>query len=80
MLCMKKWEYQLLIQFWDHAKGRLYWADHETDLRDSQERLEALAQEGWETLSAFPCGSRVRQHNYLLRRPLDESGPGASFR
>jgi hypothetical protein len=72
MLYMKKWEYQLLVEFWDHEKGRFYWADNETDPRDSQERLDALRQEGWETALAFPCGARVRQHNYLLKRPIDE--------
>ena len=76
---MKKWKYELLVQLWDHEKQQFYWADHETDPRDSQERLEALAQEGWVILSAFPCGGRVTQHNYLLRRPLDESVPSASF-
>jgi len=67
-LRMKKWEYTLLVQLWDPGLGRFYWADHETDPRNSQERLEALAQEGWEVVSAFPCGERVRQQNYLLRR------------
>jgi hypothetical protein len=70
---MKKWEYKLLVQLWDQQKGRFYWADHETDPRTSQERLDALAQEGWETVSAFPCGAHVTQHNYLLRRPVSES-------
>ena len=69
---MKKWEYLLLVQLWDHEKQRFYWADHETDSRDSQERLEALAQEGWETLSAFPCGARATQQNYLLKRSVGE--------
>lgn len=69
---MKKWEYQLLVQLWDHQRQQFYWADHETDPRDSQERVDALQQEGWETVSVFPCGERVRQHNYLLRRPADE--------
>jgi len=65
---MKKWEYTLLIQLWDNEKRRFYWADHESDPRSSQERVDALAQEGWETVSAFPCGERVKQQNYLLRR------------
>jgi hypothetical protein len=71
---MKKFEYKLLVQLWDHEKGRFYWADHETDWRDSGERLDALAQEGWETVSTFPCEGRVAQQNYLLRRPVDENG------
>jgi len=70
MLTMKQWEYKLLVQLWDHDKQRFYWADHESDPRSSQERVEALRQEGWETVSAFPCGERVRQHNYLLRRSV----------
>ncbi len=76
MLCMKKWEYQLLVQFWDHEKGQFYWADDETDRRNSQERLDALRRVGWETLLSFPCGTRVRQHNYLLRRPIVEGAQG----
>src|SRR5437868_5034607 len=68
MLTMKKWEYTLLVQLWDHETQRFYWADHETDSRTSKERLHALAQEGWKTVSAFPCGERVKQQNYLLRR------------
>ena len=68
MLTMKKCEYQLLVQLWDHETQRFYWADHESDPRTSKERLHALAQEGWETVSSFPCGERVRQQNYLLRR------------
>jgi hypothetical protein len=75
---MKKWKYKLLVQLWDREKQQFYWADHETDPRDSRERLNALAQEGWETLSAVPCGGRVTQHNYLLRRPLDEGVHSAS--
>ena len=70
---MKKWEYRLLVQFWDHEKGGFYWADHETDPRSSQERLDALRRQGWETVLAFPCGARVPQHNYLLKRPAEES-------
>lgn len=69
---MKKWEYRLLVALWDHDKGRFYWADNERDQRNSQERLEALAQEGWETVSSFPCGVQVKQQNYLLRRPVTE--------
>ena len=72
MLTMKKWEYRLLVQLWDHETQRFYWADHETDPRTSKERLHALAQEGWKTVSAFPCGEKVAQHNYLLKRPVDE--------
>jgi len=68
MSCMKKWEYQLLVQLWDHQRGRFYWADNETDPRSPQERLDILAQDGWEVLSTFPCGARFPQQNYLLRR------------
>ena len=68
ILYMKKWEYTLLVQLWDHDKQCFYWADQELDPRSSQERVAALHQEGWETVSSFPCGDRVRQHNYLLRR------------
>jgi hypothetical protein len=68
---MKKWEYQLLVQLWDHEKGQFYWADHETDPRSAKERLEALEGEGWQVVSAFPCGTRVPQHNYLLKRGMD---------
>ena len=71
MVMMKKWEYRLLVQLWDHEQGRFYWADHESDPRSSQERLEALRQEGWETVSAFPAGMRGSQHNYLLKRSVD---------
>ncbi len=63
---MKKWEYRLLVQFWDHEKERFYWADQETDPRSSQKRLDALRRQGWETVLAFPCGERVRQHNCRL--------------
>ena len=72
IIYMKKWEYRLLVALWDHDKGRFYWADNERDQRNSQERLEALAQEGWETVSSFPCGVQVKQQNYLLRRPVTE--------
>ena len=67
---MKKWEYQLLVQLWDHERQRFYWADHETDENSAKERLYALGQEGWQVVSEFPCGARVAQHNYLLRRPF----------
>jgi hypothetical protein len=70
---MKKQEYRLLVQFWDNEEGRLYWADQESDPRSSQERVDALAPEGWETVSAFPCGERIRRQNYLLRRSAGES-------
>ena len=73
---MKKWDYQLLVQIWDRQKGRFYWADNETDPRSPEERLEILAQDGWEVLSAFPCGARDTQKNYLLRRP-GQSGKDA---
>ena len=69
---MKKCEYRLLVELWDHEEQHFYWADNETDRRNSQERLHALAQEGWETLSAFPCRSSITQHNYLLKRPLEK--------
>ena len=68
---MKKWEYRLLVQLWDREKQTFYWADNERDLRNSQERLEALEQEGWEAVSAFPCGSASTQRNYLLKRLVD---------
>ena len=68
MLSMKKWEYKLLVQLWDSDKGRFYWADHERDPRNAQERLDALNREGWETVSAFPSGIQGSQRNYLLRR------------
>jgi hypothetical protein len=71
--CIKKWEYRLLVEFWDHEKGGFYWADNETDPRDSQERLAALNQQGWETVMTFPCGARLKQHNYLLKRPVDQN-------
>ena len=65
---MKKWQYQLLIQLWDRETQRFYWADSETDPRSSQERIKALEGEGWQVVSSFPCGERVAQHNYLLKR------------
>jgi hypothetical protein len=74
---MKKWEYKLLVQFWDHDRQRFYWADDERDHRSSQERLKDLEEEGWEMLSAFPCGERVPQQNYLLRRS-GQDGNGAT--
>jgi hypothetical protein len=74
---MKKWEYQLLVQLWDHDRGRFYWADNETDPRSSKERLHALEAEGWQVVSAFPCEGRVAQHNYLLRRS-GQDGNGVS--
>jgi len=70
---MKKWEYRLLVALWDRDRGLFYWADNDRDRRNSQERLDALAQEGWETVSSFPCGAQVPQHNYLLRRPVTEN-------
>ena len=63
---MKKCEYRLLVELWHREKGRFYWADNETDRRNSQERLDALAQEGWEVLSAFPYGASATQQNCRL--------------
>lgn len=68
---MKKCEYRLLVELWDNEKGGFYWADNETDPRTSRERVQALEQDGWETVMEFPCGRRIPQHNYLLKRALE---------
>jgi hypothetical protein len=73
---MKKWQYQLLIQLWDTQRQRFYWADNETDPRSPQERLDILSGDGWETVSAFPCGARDTQNNYLLRRSAGGNAEG----
>ena len=70
---MKKNEYLLLVQLWDSQQGKFYWADNESDPREAHERIEALQQEGWQTLSTFPCGSASTQRNYLLQRAVVES-------
>jgi len=79
MSCMKKWDYQLLVQLWDTQRQRFYWADNETDLRSPQERLELLAQDGWEVVSSFPCGATDTQQNYLLRRAGQDGKDGSDL-
>jgi hypothetical protein len=76
---MKKWEYQLLVQLWDHEKGGFYWADNERDPRCPQECLDALRRKGWEAVLPFPCGTRVPQHNYLLKRPVVDRAHGTEL-